>query len=187
MSVFFLGLGIFAICMIAIALVLLFKGDGSSEQKLMQYFLIGSLIQNAGYLLELMAPGLDAAIVAVKVQYMGSLVVPISYCYFMFNYCYQKKPAIILNFLTIVDIFILGLVFTCDIHNLYYRQINWLVTEEGHGYLSLDYGPGSWVFLSPPHICTDSSLCQIPAICCGTQVQADSCAFFSAGGGAWFL
>ena len=147
MSVFFLGLGIFAICMIAIALVLLFKGDGSSEQKLMQYFLIGSLIQNAGYLLELMAPGLDAAIVAVKVQYMGSLVVPISYCYFMFNYCYQKKPAIILNFLTIVDIFILGLVFTCDIHNLYYRQINWLVTEEGHGYLSLDYGPGYWVFL----------------------------------------
>lgn len=91
MSSFFLGLGIFAICMIAVALILLFKGDGSSEQKLMQYFLIGSLIQNAGYLLELTAPGLEAAIVAVKVQYMGSLAVPISYCYFMFDYCYKKS------------------------------------------------------------------------------------------------
>ena len=85
MSAVFLGLGIFAICIIAFALLLLFKGDGSSEQKLMQYFLVGSLIQNTGYLLELTASGMDAAIVAVKVQYMGSLVVPISYCYFMFS------------------------------------------------------------------------------------------------------
>ncbi len=147
MSSFFLGLGVFAICMIAVALVLLFKGDVSSEQKLMQYFLLGSLIQNAGYLLELTAPGLEAAIVAVKVQYMGSLAVPISYCYFMFNYCYKKKPAKVLSLLKVIDVFILGLVFTCDIHNFYYRQIKWLVTEEGHGYLSLDYGPGYWVFL----------------------------------------
>ena len=119
MSSFFLGLGIFAICMIAVALILLFKGDGSSEQKLMQYFLIGSLIQNAGYLLELTAPGLEAAIVAVKVQYMGSLAVPISYCYFMFDYCYKKKPVKVFNFIRLVDVFIIGLVFTCDAHNFY--------------------------------------------------------------------
>lgn len=142
-----MGLGIFAICIIAFALLLLFKGDGSSEQKLMQYFLVGSLIQNTGYLLELTASGMDAAIVAVKVQYMGSLVVPISYCYFMFSYCYKKKPAIVLNILKVVDIFILGLVFTCDKHSLYYRQVKWLVTEGGHGYLSLEYGWGYWIFL----------------------------------------
>lgn len=147
MSSFFLGLGIAAICMIAVALVLLFKGDGSSEQKLMQYFLVGSLIQNAGYLLELTAPGLEAAIVAVKVQYMGSLAVPISYCYFMFHYCYRKRPTKILNIIRIADVFILGLVFTCDRHHFYYRQIDWLVTGEGHGYLRLEYGPGYWMFL----------------------------------------
>lgn len=147
MSSFFLGLGIFAICMIAVALILLFKGDGSSEQKLMQYFLIGSLIQNAGYLLELTAPGLEAAIVAVKVQYMGSLAVPISYCYFMFGYCYKKKPVKVFNFIRLVDVFIIGLVFTCDAHNFYYRQIDWLVTKDGHGYLNLYYGLGYWIFL----------------------------------------
>lgn len=147
MSTVFLGLGIFAICIIVIALLLLLKEDGSSEQKLMQYFLVGSLIQNAGYLLELTASGMDAAIVAVKIQYMGSLAVPISYCYFMFSYCYRKKPVFILNILKIVDVFILGLVFTCDAHSLYYRQIQWLITEKGHGYLSLDYGWGYWVFL----------------------------------------
>ncbi len=147
MDIAFLGLGIFAIGMIVIALLLLLKEDGSSEQKLMQYFLLGSLVQNAGYLLELTAAGMDAAIVAVKMQYLGSLTVPISYCYFMFSYCYKKKPLLMLNFLKIVDIFILGLVFTCDVHNIYYRQIRWSVTADGHGYLTLSYGWGYWVFL----------------------------------------
>ncbi len=147
MNTVFLGLGIIAICMIVIALLLLLKVDGSSDQKLIQYFLVGSLVQNAGYLLELTASGMEAALVAVKVQYLGSLAVPISYCYFMFSYCYKKKPVVILNILKTVDAFILGLVFTCDFHNLYYRQTRWLMTEDGHGYLSLDYGWGYWIFL----------------------------------------
>lgn len=147
MSGIFLGLGIVAICIIALALLLLLKEDGSAEQKLMQYFLLGSLVQNVGYLLELTAPGMDAAIVAVKVQYLGSLAIPISYCYFMFSYCFKKRPVILLNILKIIDIFILGLVFTCNAHSLYYREVRWLVTGQGHGYLSLEYGWGYWLFL----------------------------------------
>lgn len=147
MSIVFLGLGVFGIGMIAIASFLLLRGDGSREQKLMQYFLMGSLIQNAGYLLELTAPTVEAALVAVKVQYMGSLSVPISYCYFMFSYCYEKAPAKLLRLLKIVDVLVLGLVFTCDLHTFYYSRIDWLYTPEGHGYLSLEYGPGYWVFM----------------------------------------
>lgn len=147
MGIVFLGLGIFAIGVIVIALYLLLKGDGSREQKLMQYFLIGSLLQNAGYLLELTTPTVEAAMVAVKIQYMGSLSIPISYCYFIFSYCFEKAPARILRFVKIVDVFILGLVFTCDLHTLYYSRIGWLYTPEGHGYLSLEYGPGYWAFM----------------------------------------
>ena len=133
--------------MIAVALFFLLKGDGSREQKLMQYFLMGSLVQNVGYLFELTAPTVEAAIVAVKMQYMGSLAIPISYCYFMFSYCYEKTPVRLLRILKIVDIFILGLVFTCDLHPYYYSRIEWLHTLDGHGYLSLEYGPGYWLFM----------------------------------------
>lgn len=147
MSTVFLALGIAAICIIVFALALLYKGDSSSGQKLMHYFLLGTLIQNAGYLLELTASGMEAAIVSVKVQYMGSLAVPICYCYFMFGYCYKKTPFKILNILKVIDVFILVLVFTCDIHKFYYRQISWLTAEGGHGYLSLEYGPGYWIFM----------------------------------------
>lgn len=147
MNFLFLGVELFGIGVIVFALFLLIKGDGSREQKLMQYFLMGALIQNAGYLLELTAPTVEAAIVAVKVQYMGSLAVPISYCYFMFSYCYEKAPARVLRILKIVDVLVLGLVFTCELHPLYYSRIDWLHTPAGHGYLSLEYGPGYWLFM----------------------------------------
>ena len=136
------GLSILGIGVIVLALFLLLQGDGSRDQKLMQYFLMGALIQNAGYLLELTAPSMDAALVAVKIQYIGSLTIPVSYCHFMFNYCFERAPSKILSVLKIIDVFILGLVFTCDKHSLFYRSIDWLQTEHGHSYLSLTYGPG---------------------------------------------
>lgn len=147
MSIVFIGLGIFCICVIVCALFLLLKGDGSREQKLMQYFLMGALIQNTGYLLELTALTVEAAIVAVKIQYIGSLAIPISYCYFMFGYCFGKAPDKILRLLKIADVFVLGLVFTCESHHFYYSRIDWMYTLEGHGYLSLEYGPGYWIFI----------------------------------------
>lgn len=148
MSNIFLGLGVCTIGTIAFALFLLLKGDGSREQKLMQYFLMGSLVQNVGYLFELTSPTVEAAMVAVKVQYMGSLAIPISYCYFMFSYCYEKAPVRILRLVKVIDIFVLGLVFTCDLHTLYYKKIEWLYTSGGHGYLKLEYGLGYWIFMS---------------------------------------
>ncbi|MCM1182980.1 MAG: ATP-binding protein [Roseburia sp.] len=147
MNYAFFVVEILGIIVIVSALLLLLKGDSSREQKLMQYFLIGSLIQNVGYLLEATAPTQEAAIVAVKMQYLGSLLVPICYCHFMFSYCYEKAPVKILRVLKAVDIFILCLVFTCDSHTLYYSSIAWKHTPDGHGYLHLDYGWGYWIFM----------------------------------------
>ncbi len=148
MDIIFIGLSIFAIGVIVFALFLLLGGDGSREQKLMMFFLIGCLIQNAGYLLELTSPTVEAALVSVKIQYLGSLLVPITYCHFMYSYCFGKTPVKLLNFLKVMDFLILALVFTCDLHRIYYRQVDWLYTAEGHGYLSLSYGPGYWLFMS---------------------------------------
>lgn len=147
MNIVYTGLELFGLCAISTAMLLLLRGEGAREQKLMQYFLVGSLIQNAGYLLELTAPTMEAALVAVKIQYFGSLTVPISYCYFIFSYCFMKAPKKVLNVLKVVDIVIIGLVLTCDYHSFYYRQIEWVRDPAGHGYLQLTYGPCYWLFL----------------------------------------
>ena len=148
MSVVCLGIEVIGIGTIIFALMLLLRGDGSREQKLMQYFLIGSLVQNVGYLLELTAPTPEAALVAVKFQYLGSLTIPVSYCYFIFSYCCEKTPKSVLRVLKAVDVLILVLVFTCDLHKLYYRNIEWVENVNRYGgYLRMDYGPGYWICL----------------------------------------
>ncbi len=144
----FIFMELFAICVTVIAMVLLMLDDGGArEQKLMGYFLCGSLIQCVGYLLELTAPTMEAAIMAVKIEYLGSITVPLCYCWFMYNYCYQKSPRKLLNVLGTIDAVVLVIIFTLDWHHLYYRQIEWLQTESGHHYLDLSYGPVYPVFM----------------------------------------
>ena len=79
MTMLFTGFQMIAICTIFFALALLLNGDGSREQKMMEYFLVGALIQNIGYYLELTAPTMEGAIVAVKMQHLGTLTIPICY------------------------------------------------------------------------------------------------------------
>lgn len=147
MQIVFVGFQIIGICAIFFALALLLNGDGSREQKLMEYFLVGALIQNIGYLLEVTAPTMEAALVAVKMQYMGSLVMPVCYCYFIFMYCFADAPLKLLRFLALIDAALFVMVLTCDYHNIFYRQVEWQTTPEGHSYLYLVYGPGYVVFM----------------------------------------
>ncbi len=147
MQIIFVGLQIIGICTIFFALVLLLNGDGSREQKLMEYFLVGALIQNIGYLLEVTAPTMEAALVAVKMQYMGSLVMPVCYCYFIFMYCFADAPLRLLKLLAVIDAGLFAMVLTCEYHSVFYRQVEWQTTPEGHSYLYLVYGPGYVVFM----------------------------------------
>jgi len=147
MANLFIAISVFAMCLLLITLVLLMYGDGSEEQKLMSYFVCGSLVQNAGYLLELTAPTMDAALVSVKMQYLGSLFIPLCYCNFIFDYCYERAPKRFFQILGMIDACLLALVFTCDRQTLYYRGMDWLETADGHHYLSLHYGPAYYVFM----------------------------------------
>lgn len=147
MNLAFLGLQVIVICTIFFALALLLSGDGSREQKMMEYFLVGALIQNIGYLLELTAPTMEAALVAVKMQHLGTMTIPVCYCYFIYIYCFEEAPLKLLKLLGVVDAGLLLLVMTCDHHDYFYRQVDWQTTAGGHSYLVLDYGPGYAAFI----------------------------------------
>ncbi len=138
---------IISICILFIAMGILLSDAGSREHKLMCYFLCGCLVQNAGYLLELNAASLEAAVVAIKVQYLGSIFVPICYCWFIYNYCHERISPKLLKTVGAIDFAVLLMVFSCDYNTLYYRSMEWMVTESGHHYLNLEYGPGYLLFL----------------------------------------
>ena len=123
-----------------VALRLLISGNASREHLLMAYFLSGSLVQNVGYLLEVTAPSMDVAIMALRIENLGSTFVPLCYSYFIFEYCYEKAPIKLMKLLEILDFLALPVLFWFD-RPLIYRQIDWLETPFGHHYLSLTYGP----------------------------------------------
>lgn len=136
-----IGAQILGIVVTLIALRLLITGNASREHLLMAYFLSGSLVQNVGYLLELTASSMDVAIMAVRIENLGSTFVPLCYSYFIFEYCYEKVPVKLMKLLGIMDFLTLPVLFWLDKHPLIYRQIDWIESPYGYHYLSLTYGP----------------------------------------------
>ena len=140
--------GVLSIFMNFLAIGYLLVGEGGTkEQKLMGYFLCGSLVQNVGYLMELTAQSLNEALIAVKVEYLGSLFVPLFYCWFIYDYCYIRRPALLLKTIAAINLGLLAVIYTCEYHTLYYRHLEWVTGKNGFSYLNLEYGPCYYLFL----------------------------------------
>lgn len=141
-----IGLECFGIGLIFVALLLLLNGEGAREQKLLILIMCGSLVQNVGYLLELTAPTVEAAVTAVTVENVGSAFAPLCYCWFIYIYCSVKPPKKLLRFLAIVSFFVLPTVFF-NWNGLFYREVQWMEAAAGFHYISITYGPLYVVFL----------------------------------------
>ena len=137
---FVIALECFSICLTLVALILLLNGDGAREQKLLIFIMCGSLVQNVGYLLELTAPTLEAAVTAVTVENVGSAFVPLCYCWFTYTYCYAPPPKRLLRALGMVNFFVLPTVLF-NWNGLFYQDFQWLSTADGFHYISISYGP----------------------------------------------
>lgn len=134
-------LEVITVVIIFTAIGLLVAGDGAQEQKLMIFFLCGSLVQNIGYLLEFTAPTLEVAAAMIKMENLGSTFVPICYCWFLYCYCYEKLPMRLLRVIMAVDFALLPFFLVMERGNLFYRDMQWLATDYGHHFLSIEYGP----------------------------------------------
>ena len=136
----------FGICLTFVALLLLLNGNGAREQKLLIFIMCGSLVQNIGYLLELTAPTMEAAVAALTVENVGSAFVPLCYCWFTYTYCYARPPKKLLRALEVINFFVLPTVFF-NWNGLFYRDFQWLSTADGFHYVSITYGPLYTFFL----------------------------------------
>ena len=130
----------FGLSLTAIALFLLLNGDGAREQKLLIMILCGSFVQNVGYLLELIAPTVEAAMIAVTVKEVGFAFTPLCYCWFIYIYCSVTPPKIFLRILGAVSFLSLPIAFF-NWYGLFYQEVQWLDSGAGFHHVSLSYGP----------------------------------------------
>lgn len=136
---FVIALECFGICLTIVALLLLFNGEGAREQKLLIIIMCGSLIQNVGYLLELIAPSMEAAMTAVTVEKVASAFTPLCYCWFIYFYCSINPPKPFLRLLFVFSFLSLPVVIF-NWQGLFYREVQWLEFTDGFHYISLSYG-----------------------------------------------
>lgn len=154
---FVIALELFGICLTAVALLFLLNGEGAREQKLLIIIMCGSMVQNVGYLLELMAPTLEAAMTAVTVEKLGSAFTPLCYCLFLCVYCDIAPPRAFLGTLGVISCFSLPAVIF-NWNGLYYREVRWVTDGEGFSYVSISYGP-LYVFFLIANILIPYGLC----------------------------
>lgn len=154
---FVIVLECFGICLTIIAVLLLLSGEGAKEQKLLLLIMCGTLVQNIGYLLELTAPTVDAAVTAVTVENVGSTFVPLCYCWFLYIYCYITPPKKLLSVLSVISFFSLPTVFF-NWHGVFYREVRWLADSSGFYHISITYGP-LYVFFMFTRIVIPYTLC----------------------------
>ncbi|MCI8674513.1 MAG: response regulator [Lachnospiraceae bacterium] len=152
-----IALECFGICLTAIALFLLLNGDGAREQKLLIMIMCGSLVQNFGYLLELIAPTVEAAMTAVIVEKVGSAFTPLCYCWFIYIYCSVVPPKVLLRTIGVFSFLSLpSVIFNWQ--GLFYREVRWVESAGGFWHISLSYGL-LYVFFTIVHIIIPYVLC----------------------------
>ena len=152
-----IGLECFGICLTVIAVLLLLNGEGAREQKLLILTMCGSLVQNVGYILELTAPTVEAAMTAVAVEKVGSAFAPLCYCWFIYSYCYITPPKTLLKIVGIFSFLSLPVIFF-NWHGLFYREVRWVTDGDGFYYVSLSYGP-LYVFFMIVYVIIPYILC----------------------------
>ena len=137
---------IIGIVALVCALVYIFRGGSTYTQRLMLSFCISELVHNAGFLLELLAKTEEAAMVAIRVEYLGSAAVAIFFMMFIFNYCGKKEHKIFERVLLLCAVAVVVMVWSGDWHSLYYSKVDY-ITEGVFPHVKLTYGPGFYFYI----------------------------------------
>ena len=146
MHQFLIQIQVLAVFLLIFSLVYVFRVGSSHMHKLMLTFTITELVHNLGYLLELTAKTEQEALIAVKVEYLGSSLVAILFMMFIFSYCAEKEHLWTERILLSCGASVILMVWTNPLHHLYYKDVEF-ITEGAFPHLELYYGPGFYFYM----------------------------------------
>lgn len=103
-----------------------------------------ALCDLTGYMAELMSQTKEAALMAVKMSYLGKCFLAWLLLYFIMKYYKCKFSHKLMYTLAGLHAAVYCLVLTCDRHRLYYDRIEF-TTEGAYPHLMVSYGPAAYV------------------------------------------
>ena len=116
-----------------------FTKRASESQKILLMVSICTFLAFLGYLMELTANNLDGLLVGIKVGYLGKCFAVLFFLLFVSNFCNVKLNKIITNILCIFNVVIYIIIYTCEHHELYYRNLS---TSHKNGFLVIQFNKG---------------------------------------------
>ncbi len=141
-----IGLHLFGTLLIIYSLFIMFRGESTYAQKLVIYFMVAEIIQNMGYVLELISKTQEEAMVALKFEYIGSSLIVIFFMMFIRHYCGMRSCIVFERALLLVAAVVLIMVWTTPLHSFYYKSISF--SQDGlFPHLVLEYGPGFAIYM----------------------------------------
>lgn len=138
------GLLVCIICWI----IVLGENESKNQKNLLVTFTCGLLIA-IGNLFEFRATTPEAAMVGIKVSYIGKCFIMLFSLQFATGFCRMKVSKSIINILAILDLLLIGVIMTCERHTLYYSSISYRAIEGSDRiFMILGKGPLYYVWLA---------------------------------------
>lgn len=127
-----------------ISIYAVFTKRASENQKTLLMVSICTFLGLFGYLMELSADNLEGLLVGIKVGYLGKCFALLFFLLFICNFCNIKLKKSIVNMLFIINELAFAMIYTCDLHELYYRN---MTTKEKNGFLVIQFDKGPFYYL----------------------------------------
>lgn len=134
------------VCFVCCFIVI--KGRPSGiQQKLLITCILG-LVATVGNVMEVFSTSADAAMVAIKMAYIGKCYIVTCALMFVSSYSSVKLPKGLVAFLATANTAVLAAVMTCEHHQLFYTTINCEMRPSGRAAMFLGHGPFYYIWVA---------------------------------------
>ena len=113
-------------------MVLVFRAKPSEQQKILFAGTLFTFMDVSGYFFELQSTSLEVTRIAVKMEYIGTTMGLLSFLFFTClysNHLHSKSIKFIKSFYAVNNSFIMFLVITMDYHTLFYKSMDFSMTD----------------------------------------------------------
>ena len=113
-------------------MVLVFRAKPSEQQKILFAGTLFTFMDVSGYFFELQSTSLEVTRIAVKMEYIGTTMGLLSFLFFTClysNHLHSKSIKFIKSFYAVNNSFIMFLVITMDYHTLFYKSMDYSMTD----------------------------------------------------------
>ena len=130
---------------VIILIGVLVREEGSEARKLMLVAALSVLVYNYGYVLEMTSKTVDAAMIAIKIEYLGAVWTNFFFMVFVIIFCGKKIHVLIKNIMIVINLFTTLAVVTNELHSLYYTEVR-MVETGSFPHVELEYGPVFYLY-----------------------------------------